>query len=353
LFIALALAMLADGPVRAVIFSLTGDPTYNTSAPAGSVAAQGWSYEGQIDGYMATPIAPTFIISAKHIGSTANQDFVFNGRTYKTISYFDCPNSDLRVLQVDQTFPYYAPLYTNSNETGLRCVVIGRGTERGDPVIVNGVTNGWKWGARTAVQRWGENDVQTIYTDPDLGQFLYCTFDRHASSNECALTDGDSGGATFIQDGGQWKLAGIHMAVDGPFSTDGTTNTQFNAAFLNAQGFYYLNGSSQWQLITAPTPSGFYSSRISAHLDWIHSVINDLPGDDFRFTGVTRSGDDLEIALLTAAGRQYRVDYSTNLSLSTWTAVTNVTATAAATTVVDPGAAALSTRRFYRLLLLK
>lgn len=127
------------------------------------------------------------------------------------------------------------------------------------------------------VERWGENNVASIYTDPNLGQFLYCTFDRSGTSNECHLSSGDSSGAMFIEDSGTWKLAGLHYSVDGPFSLDGTANTQFRAALLDVRGLYYENSTGGWTFVSTlgpVLPTGFYSTRISAHIDWINSVIS-------------------------------------------------------------------------------
>ena len=282
-WLGLLLALVVVPSVRAVLFEATGDPSYNTNPPTGSLTNSGWQYEGLwntgVDGYnyLGTPIAPLFFAAAQHIGGTNGETFVYNGFTYHTVASFDCPNSDLRLWQVAETFPGYAPLYTNSNEVGSLCVAIGRGTQRGSAVVVLPQTNGWEYGANDMVQRWGVNNVASIYTDPNLGQFLYCTFDRNGTSNECQLSTGDSSGGMFIEDGGTWKLAGLHYSVDGPFSLDGTANTQFMGALLDLRGLYYENSTGGWTFVSTSgpvVPSGFYSTRISAHIDWINGVIS-------------------------------------------------------------------------------
>jgi len=334
-------------PARAVLFKSTGDPAYNTTAPGGALTNSGWQYEGQFGGFLATPIAPRFFLAAQHIG--AYPTFSFNNVTYNATNYFDCPNTDLRIFVVDQTFASWAPLYTNKNEAGKHCVLIGRGTERGDPIVSRNVTNGWKWGSDTQVQRWGENDVQTNVSDPDLGDFLYCAFDRSGNSNECDLSVGDSGGAMFIQESGVWKLAGIHYGVDGPFSDNSSGSNSFIAAFLNAAGYYYDDGSG-WSLISFPTPTGSYSSRVSAHIDWILSVIDDQPAGDFGIEGVQVSGDAIVLSLKTTAGRTYRVDDSETLASPAWAPLAPAfTATNTLTQVTDTSAGAAC--RYYRLAL--
>ncbi|HJT79832.1 MAG TPA: hypothetical protein VJ719_01440, partial [Chthoniobacterales bacterium] len=66
----LALSILLAGAVSggSVILFDTGDPTVNTSAPVGALPNRGWQYQGDWRGYLGTPIAPSFFITAAHLG---------------------------------------------------------------------------------------------------------------------------------------------------------------------------------------------------------------------------------------------------------------------------------------------
>lgn len=340
----------------AIIFEATSNVTYNTTAPTGALTNSGWQYEGIWDnGYLGTPIAPTFFLAAIHIGGSIGDPLSLNGVNYHTIAFTDCPNSDLRVWQVAETFPSYAPLYTGSNEVGQLCVVFGRGTQRGNSVTVNSQLKGWQWGASDDVVRWGENIVSTIYTDATLGQFLKPNFDRNGITNECTLSVGDSSGAMFIQSGSTWELAGIHYAVDGPFSLDGTTNTEFNGAIMDVGGLYIANGAG-WQFFPdQPTdiPTGFYSSRVSSHVAWINSVINFQPGPDMQITNIAPVDTDIHISLATGSNRLYLVQSTTDLVTGTWTTVTNnLVGNGGIVIAIDPGATT-QPKRFYRVQLLQ
>ncbi len=352
----LTVILLLSGsvPARAVLFASTADPAANTNAPAGTLTNSGWQYEGQWNGdFLGTPIAPTFFLTAQHVGGGIGQVFALNGYNYHTVASWNSPDSDLRVWQVAETFPYYAPLFTSTNEVGQHCLVFGRGTQRGGPVVVDGQTNGWSWGGSDHILRWGENDIASIENDPGYGVLLRCTFDRAApTTNECHLSSGDSSGGLFIQDGAVWKLAGINLAVDGPFSRDGTANTQFSAAMLDLRGLYVGSGMN-WTLIptnsAAAEPSAFYATRISTQLAWLNSVIHFRPGPDLRITAVTRAGSDLHISLATATNRLYRLDRRDDLATGSWTTVTNnLPGTGSIITVTDPAAAGLP-QRFYRV----
>jgi PKD repeat protein len=170
-------------------------------------------------------------------------------------------------------------LYTASNEVGRRCVVFGRGTQRGAAVTVSKQLKGWKWGTSDGVERWGENSVSSVYTDQRVGELLQVRFDRHGTRNECHLSVGDSSGAVFIRDGSTWKLAGIHCSVEGPFSLDGTTNTRFDAALVDMGGLYINGPTNSTYVPDQPfdIPSSFYSTRVSANVSWINGVIATTP----------------------------------------------------------------------------
>jgi PKD repeat protein len=257
---------------HAVLFGFTGDPGYDTTAPSGTLSGSGWQYEGQWNtengNFLGTPVAPMFFLAAKHVGGATGDVFVLNGFTYHTVASNDCPTCDLTLWQVAETFPSYAPLYTAGNEVGKTFVVFGRGTDRGAVVTSAAGGYGWEWGATNWVERWGQNLVSEIYSDPINGDMLQAAF----TTNTCDLSDGDSSGGLFIESGTTWELAGINHGVDGPFSTDGTANTEFDAALLDANGFYALGVTNNWIPITNSVPSSFYSTRISANASWITEV---------------------------------------------------------------------------------
>ncbi|MEP6604385.1 MAG: hypothetical protein ABJB69_10605 [Spartobacteria bacterium] len=271
----ITMSILAIACARAVILLDTGDPTVNVSAPTGTLANSGWQFEGTWGGFLGTPIAPHFFISAAHIGQ-AGGIFSYQGSNYTPIRAFSLPNSDLLIWQVKETFPNFAPLFSKSDEVGRHLVVIGRGTERGGEVMLNGTPRGWNWGSGTGIERWGENDVVDLV--PYLGHDLvYATFDQHElpndRPNESHLSGGDSGGAVFLNDNGTWKLAAINFAVDDLYSAP-ASSSQFTATIFDARGFYTFDGTNFTQITsTAAVPTGFYSSRISSELAWIGGVI--------------------------------------------------------------------------------
>jgi hypothetical protein len=282
------LLLLAPVVSRGVILFRTANPAANTTAPTGGLSGSGWQFEGLWGSFLGTPIAPHFFLSAKHVGQ-AGTSFTFDSIAYTLVKEFSDPNSDLDLWQVVESFPTFVPLYTKSDEVGKLTVVIGRGTQRGTEVFTNGVLGGWNWGPSDGVERWGENLVSAIVTLSPDDDFLYGTFDAAGLNQEATLSSGDSGGAAFIKDGVDWKLAGIHYAVDGPFYLDDSGSGGFDAALFDSRGLYISDGGSPPQYILidgdAPVPAGFYPTRIFSKLGWIYSVTD--PSGDLDADGLS------------------------------------------------------------------
>jgi hypothetical protein len=70
-----------------------------------------------------------------------------------------------------------------------------------------------------------------------------------------------------------WELAGINLAVDGPFSTSSSGTNPFDAAMFTT-GLFAQDDQGNW--VTAPNPSAFYSTEIAAHKGYIESVVMHL-----------------------------------------------------------------------------
>ena len=273
-----ALVCAAARVASGVILLETGDPTRNTSTPGDN---SGWQYEGVFGAYLGTPIAPLYFLSAAHIGNQGV--LVFHGETYQVVGDLTMqdPTSDLHLWQVDHPFRDYAPMFTaaDGDETGQALRVIGRGTQRGDELDLDGTLRGWQWGPGDGVERWGSNVVADLPVDSGSGApYVHATFDELGVADEAHLSVGASGGGLFVLEDGLWKLAGINYGVDDLYTgADGSGH--FVAAVFDARGFYGQNADGSYALITgnAPVPTGFVSTRVAARLAWIQSVTGQDP----------------------------------------------------------------------------
>lgn len=269
----LALAALNGVRVQGVILYGAGDPAYNTQAPEGALAGSGWQHQGIWSDFLGTAIAPNLFVTAKHVGGAPGQSFLYRGSNYVATAFHDHPSVDLRIWEVCGTFPGFAPLYEKSDEVNKSFVFIGRGTQRGEEIRVNGALKGWKWGIQDGALRWGMNRVSDAPVRAD-GSLLRAVFDASGGANEAHLSTGDSSGPAFIQDGGVWKLAGIGLSVDGPFN-DSLEGPGFFGAVFDAGGLY-VQVNNQWTPIPDtifPVPSGFFLLRISAYAEWMRGII--------------------------------------------------------------------------------
>jgi PEP-CTERM motif len=278
---------------HAVVFYDTGNAAHNTTAPLGAYQDSGWQYEGYYGGFLGTMIAPQFFITAAHMG-TQGATFVhaglFNGGADVTYTidtaanggagYWDIAGTDLRIVKINELFPYYAPLYTGSTEQGLTMVTTGRGGPRGADVMVSGSVHGWTHTLSDGTARWGSNIISDVTTFPGVGELLVADFNASGpgyTSEEATLSVGDSGGGVFVNDGGIWKLAGINYSVDGLFDTNNTTGdgSEFGAALFDRGGLYQGSDGQGWTLIPnigPDNPSSLYASRISASAVEIQAI---------------------------------------------------------------------------------
>ncbi len=284
-----ALLCLNVTPCQAIVFEATADPTHNTTAPTGTFANSGWQYEGTYGSYLGTMIAPQYFITAQHFGtqgSTFTQSSLFNGGSDVTYNidtaanggagYWDIAGTDLRIFKIQGTFSTYAPLYTGSSETGLTMEINGRGGARGADVLVGGVLHGWQDTAPDGTARWGTNTVSGIFSSA-IGDLLTASFSASGTAEEATLSNGDSGGGVFVDDGGIWKLAGVNYSIDGMFDTNNVIGdgTDFNAALFDRGGLYQGSDSFGWTLIPdlpLDNPSSMYASRISTSAASIMSI---------------------------------------------------------------------------------
>jgi len=290
LALVLACGALTAPRAEALAFYSTADTSFHTTAPSlgGIPSDGGWQWVGNWIGFQAVPIDAHHFLAANHIGGSVGNTFILNGATYTTVNTFGDASTDLRIWEVRETFPSWAPLYTNGNEIGKGLVVFGRGVIRGAavntavavPGVPAGALAGWQWAASDGQLRWGQNTVVNTITPTGslagFGQQLYAVFnplDKNAGNNVCHLGVGDSSGPVFIQDGTTWKLAGVAGLVDAYFNTTNSGNG-FNAFIFDCRGLYYgSSGSWSLQSGSTPIPSGFYATRVSVRAAWIAQIL--------------------------------------------------------------------------------
>lgn len=269
-------------PSSAVI--IIGSSAGNTSAPADAGLATRWGQVGNFSSFMGTPIASQYFVTAKHLGNLTGQSITFpDSSSYTTTALFTDPNSDLAIYQISGSFPSdkIVPMYAGGFTANQSMTIFGRGRSRTDTAVVGeasggGTENkGWTWGAFTGNRSWGTNTLDGIADGGAAGPQLAYEFDFSAGANEGILATNDSGGPVFMQDAGEWRLAGINYAV-GPVNVRESAAGPTLSAAVYDYGGLYLDVGGTWTL-QSPTgpdkPAASYSSSIPANSAWISSVI--------------------------------------------------------------------------------
>jgi hypothetical protein len=306
-----------------IIFYATGDSAHNTTAPGvvdGLSADTAWQMQGGFGSFLGTPIGPSHFITARHIGMSVGDTITFddgpNAGTYTTTACWDNDPGDLRIWEISGTFPQYVELYAGSDEEDKNLLVIGRGTQRGTEYVgPDATTRGWAWGTGDEVKRWGRNNVTQVVNSNGY-DYIAATFSSSGLTDEAMLSTGDSGGAVFLQEAGQWKLAGINYAVSGSYySNTGESGSGVNAALYDTRNLYSSSNNVDFDSLGASASSGFfYSSRLSAVRDWIQSFIGpSLTQAAWRqhyFGSTENSGDGADTADPDGDGMTNLLEYA-------------------------------------------
>ena len=270
---------------EAIIFYSTGDVNHNTTAPTGSFEDSGWQYEVKYGSFLGTIIGSQYVITAQHFGTQGatlvhsgifnggsdvvyNIDAAFNGGA----GYQDIAGTDLRIIKVQELFPYYAPIFTGTLQSGLTLVTHGMGGPRGDEILVGGDLQGWEHGPADGTPRWGSNTIQSVYPSA-IGDLIKASFSADGTTEEATLSVGDSGGGVFVNDNGIWKLAGVNYSVDGYFDTNTTVGdgSEFDAALFERDGLYQGSDAFGWSAAPAG-PSSMYASSVTGNAATIMSI---------------------------------------------------------------------------------
>ena len=280
------LALAGPRVVGVIPFTTSHPATYEQEPVA--LGGGGWAWTGRFGPFTGVPIGPSSFITAAHIGQSVGTSFTWNGQTYRTVATDGDGQSDLQVWHVCGAFPGFAPRVSSDLRKGEGIVVIGRGTGRGDEVLVDrGLgpeTAGWLWGANNGVLRWGTNTVDSVADGSVVGLYgpvVLFDFDGDAGDDECSVSVGDSGGPVWVQRSNEWQLAAINFATDSEFRTtpDGPI---LNGALFDFRGLYRLGSGGVWELEPAngdvPAPASSVSTRLWPRRQWVDGAIQRAPG---------------------------------------------------------------------------
>ena len=207
-----------------------------------------WPWVGKIGLFSGSPnttavaIGDHWILTAGHVtfgmGDADAQFVLDSGPMYRSIRVFHHQTDDISLVQIAETMPGWYDPYWLTNQTGQTMEMVGYG--------VTGTLNGttWSYSGTYGTKRRGQNRVAFTQvlnfggSPPINGDFIICDFDGNGIdtfgeggplAEEATLAGGDSGGPSFIQDAGVWKVTGIHSWVGNV--TGGPQPPQYGSLF--------------------------------------------------------------------------------------------------------------------------
>jgi hypothetical protein len=216
--VAAVAAALAVRPAAAIVPGQT-DPNLFV----GDWAGMDWGCVYNWRGSSGVGVDDFWLLTAAHVGGWVGSSTVtIDGRVYTAVEVAAAPNDpghapavDLKLIRLDNVLPKTSGLYSGSFPTfpafkRLKCIMIGYGKTGEDHDSYYTMTGGG------GVKRWGTNKIAAESRVDSSGYSSECirmNFDSGATTYECGLGSGDSGGGTFVEVDGTWLLAGINAYV--------------------------------------------------------------------------------------------------------------------------------------------
>lgn len=210
---------------------INDEPTETSNPPKYSQPPEddfGWGYVGRSGGGSAVYLGYGWVLGAHHVGAAS---LVIQGTTYQRdttvpVVRLDNPGggaqADLIMFKL-LTHPELPPLQiaASSPEIGTNVAMAGRGYTRASELkrvkSPPQPLDGYDWStANPLTMTWGTNTISVVgdtFSDvPERFTHVFRTrFDDVVGNAQS--TQGDSGGAVFSNDAGNWYLSGIMIAA--------------------------------------------------------------------------------------------------------------------------------------------
>lgn len=270
--------LLIFGTSQAQAIITVGGEGRLLAPPVGTYKSSGVQFTGDWGNFVGTAVGPHHFLTAVHVGGGVGDEFVLNGEKYAAESVATIPGTDLALWRVKGTFRQWAQIYTKGDEVGKEIILYGRGCQRGRSFVHDGVVKGWLWGGEDGQLSWGRNRVDGTATIPGNQGVLVFDFDRNSGDEEGTVGKGDSGGGVFLQDGTEWKLAGVNYASGGQYSRVPSGEKPFMAALFDTRDLYQ-NRNGRWEILDPGAPVGdgtfAFASRVSSHASEIQAIVGE------------------------------------------------------------------------------
>ena len=271
----------------------------NTSPPPDGAP---WANVGTVNGASGIYIGAGWVLTAGHVGggdiNLLGTDYPWDG-TLHWLTNSDGSFADGIVLRL-RTVPALprVPLVSSTPPAVSQVDMIGFGFRSGSAQTNFSLgTTGFYWSSASGIKSWGNNKLDpappvTVYDGFTNVIAFSTTFDGPPAplqtSDECQAGNGDSGGGVFYQNGSQWELAEMIVAIDEPL-----TNRPFNSAVYTDQTYALDIATYRDQIVT-----------------WLESTIPRL--------SIVPSGTNIQLGWVDT-GVSYQLQSTASLTVEKWT----------------------------------
>ncbi len=174
-------------------------------------------------------LGDSWVLTANHVGdepiTLQGQDYLAIPGTRQRIGL-----ADLMVFRIENPPPLPSiPMRSDALSNGLEVRMVGTGLGQEPATLWNVNRFTWVWTETTnpgqaeargyhwsnvRTKRWGTNEIFDFDGNSQVTTENFLTrFDAGDTPYECIPADKDSGSGVFIQNGGQWELAGIVISL--------------------------------------------------------------------------------------------------------------------------------------------
>lgn len=181
--------------------------TASNSMAEQSPAGFNWDYVYNYKNCSSVAVDPYWILTAAHVADDAGSgSLTIGATTYNQQEIVYHTSADLALVRYDKMLPGHYSLYAGALYVGDDILMVGYGNT--GTVSSASYTDS---GKGSGTKRWGSNKL-------DLAGWLGNTyvlganFTGGATANEAGVGVYDSGGGSFINDNGTWKLVGINIS---------------------------------------------------------------------------------------------------------------------------------------------
>jgi hypothetical protein len=314
--------------------------------PAAAGYSLDWDYVYTYRDATAVAVDHYWILTAAHVAddvtSHTKSNLTINGVTYYQQEAIFHPSADLALVRYDKPFPGYYHLYdgdiyhtegSGRNRTTVYDELIMVGFGYAGTVTASSFTSSGTWG----VKRWGTNRGEQTdfeYT-MDVGDssgerttiYFYVSFELDDTDFEAGGNTFDSGGSYFIEENGEWKVAGINLLRNGtdPFVGNYAAQVSEYTDWITSNIPDYdtdMDGLPDWwELLYGESDAGADpdEDHFSNYAEWIADTDPNLGSS---YLQVTSFSNGIDVVFSSSTNRMYQIEQNLHLTNAAWTAAT-------------------------------